>query len=391
VRATRGLRRIAVAATLATLFVSCAAAIATAQDRGSSSGDPVTVLPYGSTFLYAQVDSGAGEGFQAPAFDASGWAQGPAPFGGGSGYSCPDYDHQTNWDSNTDLLLRKNLTVPSHAYNVTVHVEVDNGAQVFWDGVDVSGGVQNHELCATPDDVGPFAVPDSLLTHPKEPYVLAIRAVDNGILTLFNASVTYDCQWSGPPWVSKFPNSTSLATLSGGFRNNVDRFVEAMRNAGIAVRVIATRRPLQRAYMMHYSWEIWRHDILSTSVPDFQPSNGQPGVDICWTHYKTGGVTNTRASFDAAEQMVHAFGISPKLQIPPALKSRHTEGLAIDMATTWSKPSVTIINGAGRPVTINTKPKDGLNEQLIAVGRTYGVIHFRNAEKDPTHWSNDGK
>lgn len=60
------------------------------------------------------------------------------------------------------------------------------------------------------------------------------------------------------------------------------------------------------------------------------------------------------------------------------------------MTTTWSKARITIENGSGHSVTIDSTPHSGLNKQLIAVGASYHVIHFLNASKDPNHWSVSG-
>ncbi len=155
---------------------------------------PQTLLPYGSPFTYKQVTHGELLDFQSPEFrpDAT-WADGNAPFGGGSGYYCGPSDSQfnTKWESNTDLLLRHVLVVPPGAYSVLVHVEVDNDAQVFWDGQDISNGVRTHDQCATQDDIGPFPVPPGPLLSPQHPHVLAVRAIDRGLLTRLDVSVSY--------------------------------------------------------------------------------------------------------------------------------------------------------------------------------------------------------
>ncbi len=205
----------------------------------------------------------------------------------------------------------------------------------------------------------------------------------------FTLTACPDKRLSGPSWASKFPQSKSVSDLSGTFRDDVTKFIAAMRAAGIHVGVIATLRPPERAYLMHYSWLIAKKQIDPLDVPDFVPGPGQQSVDICWVHTNASG-EDLAASVAAARQMVSAFGIDPKLKVPPALNSLHTQGLAIDMTTTWSKAKITIINGSGHAVTIDTTPHSGLNRQLESVGKTYGVIHFLNAAKDPNHWSVNG-
>jgi hypothetical protein len=42
-------------------------------------------------------------------------------------------------------------------------------------------------------------------------------------------------------------------------------------------------------------------------------------------------------------------------------------------------------------VNIDSTPRDSSNAELIAVSKTYGVIHFINVAKDKIHWSTDGR
>lgn len=195
---------------------------------------------------------------------------------------------------------------------------------------------------------------------------------------------------SGPAWARRFPESRSLSDLATPFRGDVTRFIAAMTHAGIAERTLDTLRPPERAYLMHYSWLIAKKKIDPRNVPAFAPKRGQATVDICWVHASAPGVPDLAASVSAAQQMVRAFGIDPRLKVAPALNSLHTRGLAIDMATTWNGQDITILDADGHPVTIDTVPHDGANSQLIAVGATYGVIHLQPASNDPNHWSVNG-
>jgi hypothetical protein len=204
---------------------------------------------------------------------------------------------------------------------------------------------------------------------------------------------------SGPSWTEKFPDSSKIADLSPSFRADVTRFKDAMEHAEIAVHVISTLRPLERAYLMHYSWLIAKLQQAPATVPPFEPGPGQSDVNICWLHTDANGSADLAASIDAAQKMVTDFHIDPKLNLAPALKSRHTEGLAIDMTTTWNKSTIKIVNDSGHKVTINTVPHGGLNTQLMEVGATYDVFHFcypsgtchsYGPSDDPNHWSSDG-
>ncbi|MCW2917022.1 MAG: Uncharacterized protein JWN52_5090 [Actinomycetia bacterium] len=196
---------------------------------------------------------------------------------------------------------------------------------------------------------------------------------------------TLECTPIGASWVTKFPDSHDISKLSPAFKGHVTRFIHAMTRAGIAEHTVTTLRPLERAYLMHYSWLIAKGKLAAAKVPDFVPAKGKPYVTICWTKAAAG-----KTVAQAAKALVAAYGIDPKLKVAPALKSRHTAGNAIDMSTTWSKRSITIVDGNGHQVKISSSPHSGLNSRLIAVGATYGVVHYLTAAKDANHWSTDG-
>ncbi|MBL1082403.1 hypothetical protein JK359_10475 [Streptomyces actinomycinicus] len=196
---------------------------------------------------------------------------------------------------------------------------------------------------------------------------------------------------SGPAWAARFPTSTRFEDLKDGFREQVTSFVRAMRSGGITVVPRATLRPPQRAYMMHYAWLIAKKKTSADKVPPFKPAAGQAPVDICWQHTKADGTFDSAASVAAAQRLVTAFGIDPNLRVAPSLTTLHTQGLAIDMTTTWSARSITVTDHGGHRVTISTTPHTGLNTKLISVGRSYGVIHYSSPpEDDPNHWSTNG-
>lgn len=81
--------------------------------------------------------------------------------------------------------------------------------------------------------------------------------------------------------------------------------------------------------------------------------------------------------------MVEGYGIV----FPPVLKSRHTEGNAIDMNISW-QGNLTIADANAKSVKITTQPRTGAgNARLQAVAATYGVHKLAT---DPPHWSADG-
>lgn len=76
---------------------------------------------------------------------------------------------------------------------------------------------------------------------------------------------------------------------------------------------------------------------------------------------------------------------------PPSSRDLARPRSAFAGYTPWTTANITIVNGLGKEVTISTTPPTGLNRQLIAVGATYHVIHFKNAARDRYHWSVNGK
>lgn len=181
---------------------------------------------------------------------------------------------------------------------------------------------------------------------------------------------------SGAQWVARFPGSTSTSDLTDTFGSAVDNFIAALRQAGATVIVSATLRPVERAYLMHWSWKI----VQGTS-PSSVPT--RDGVNIEWVH-----ATNN-ASTQAAQDMVNAYGIA-NLGVAPSLNSRHTQGNAIDMSISW-RGNLSIVNANGATVAITSTPRTGMNSNLHAVGATYGVIKYQGSGIDRPHWSNDGR
>lgn len=174
---------------------------------------------------------------------------------------------------------------------------------------------------------------------------------------------------SGVSWISRFPTSTSTSDLAQPFRGNADRFISSLRSGGANVRIAATLRPPQRAYLMHYSYLV-AHGADPTKIPKMQD------VDIDWVHRDADGNADLPASRAAAQQMVNGYGIV----YAPALTSRHSEGNAIDMSIT-NYQTKSFVNGKGDTVTVSNQG------DLNALGASYGVYKLAS---DPPHWSSDG-
>lgn len=182
---------------------------------------------------------------------------------------------------------------------------------------------------------------------------------------------------SGKEWVNQFPTSRDVEDLASPFRENLKRFLQAMRDAGCSITISATYRPKERAHLMHYAFRIAREGLSPVGIPKLE------GVDIQWDHRKANGQLDLVASRNAAEEMVLAYGIAFK----PALSSNHTRRTAIDMTITWSG-TLRIKNASGTVVTISSGPRTGQNGTLVKVGATYKVIKLQS---DPPHWSENGR
>jgi hypothetical protein len=179
---------------------------------------------------------------------------------------------------------------------------------------------------------------------------------------------------SGPQWVARFPGSVSLDDLLPEFQKAVRGFLHALRDAGARVRIAATYRPPERAWLMHWSWLIARgHD--PADVPHLK------NVDIAWQHTKN-GVPDLHASRLAAMDMVARYGI----RYAPSLVSRHTQRRAIDMRITWKGP-LYIRDAANNVYLLAYGPRTGLNHNLVDIAMSYGL---RKLFSDPPHWSDDG-
>lgn len=182
---------------------------------------------------------------------------------------------------------------------------------------------------------------------------------------------------SGAQWVARFPDGGATSQLADDFRAGCEAFIAAMKAAGASVTVSSTRRPDQRAYLMHFAWKIHKQTLNPQNAPP------ESGVNIEWVHRTAGGAVDMTASRKAATAMVNGYGIA----FAPARKSRHTEGRAIDMTIKWTG-KLDIKRKNGTPTTITSTPRNGFNTQLRNVGLTYSV---KKHPTDPPHWSTDGR
>ncbi|MBX3578862.1 MAG: glycoside hydrolase family 19 protein [Rhizobiaceae bacterium] len=196
-------------------------------------------------------------------------------------------------------------------------------------------------------------------------------AITTAAVTGFSTSPAAGGELSGPQWVARFPTSRLIEDLAQPFAGAMSGFVGALRAAGATVHVSATYRPRERAYLMHWAWQIAKLGYEPANVPPM------PGVNVVWTH------STLAKSKKAARDMVAAYGIVHK----PALNSRHTEKLAVDMTVSWGG-DLRIRRSDGTNATIASQPRNGGNQELWRVGAGYGAIKLPS---DPPHWSNDGR
>lgn len=151
-------------------------------------GTRVEALSYGSPgYRYKVVAHGAVTGFEATGFDdvAAGFADGEAAF---ASSECGG-PFETSWTGTTDILLRRDVSLPAGTQDVRVSVAIDNDIQVFWNGVDVSNGMRVSENCAVKDEYT-FSVPASAVTAGDN--LLAARARNRSTASHVNLRVTVD-------------------------------------------------------------------------------------------------------------------------------------------------------------------------------------------------------
>lgn len=161
-----------------------------------------SIFPYGSPgWRFLQVEHGQLVGFETGS-EPAGFEDGAAPFGSTDCNGTTILPPVTFWAPNTDMLLRRTVTLPSGTTGVEIGVAVDNDVQVWWNGVDVSGGMLLGEGCAS-EERWVFVVTDSLLLPCDN--LLAVRARDRGGWSFIDVRMSGtlaampDCNNNGTP------------------------------------------------------------------------------------------------------------------------------------------------------------------------------------------------
>ena len=152
----------------------------------------VDFLPYQSAgYRYLVIDQAAAPpaGYEQPSFDDSSWQAGTAAFGHSVGYCPLQATVHTHWPLDTQLLVRRSITLPADAANVRVMIGVDNDIEdVFFNGVRISTP-QTHGDCPSLDNFR-FDVPQSLIRAGDN--TVAYRVSDRGGESFFDTRVVGD-------------------------------------------------------------------------------------------------------------------------------------------------------------------------------------------------------
>jgi predicted chitinase len=185
------------------------------------------------------------------------------------------------------------------------------------------------------------------------------------------ASVPAAPELSGPHWVVRYPTSREIDDLDPAFAKSVTRFVSALREAGARVKISATWRPKERAWLMHWAWNVWKGIAKPEEVPRID------GMLINWVH------PTLARSRRAAREMVQGYGMVRRA----ALNSRHIDRRAIDMTISW-EGGLALADAGGVTRNIQSMPRNGSNPEVVAIGASYGVVKLVT---DPPHWSDDGR
>ncbi|MHB8954831.1 MAG: putative Ig domain-containing protein [Pirellulaceae bacterium] len=148
------------------------------------------VIEYEGEWRYKVVSFGELDGFEVPDFDDSAFSVGRGGFG--SDGSCAGCAlnltaRRTSWPLNTDILLRRSITLPAGAALLTVRGAIDNDIQIYVNGVDISQGISTHEGCAEYNEFSVMAA-DSLLRVGEN--VIAVRARDRGCESYVDVTIS---------------------------------------------------------------------------------------------------------------------------------------------------------------------------------------------------------
>lgn len=194
--------------------------------------------------------------------------------------------------------------------------------------------------------------------------------------------VTDPAKLSGKKWwdsnenKAPYTKSADISDLESDFQTKVNEFKGALDTAGASISIDTTKRPAERAYILHYAWVIAKDGFDASKVP------AKENVDIEWDH---GDATKSKAG---AQEIITTASVAST----PSLTSNHIAGKAIDWTITWIT-DLKIKNKDATQTEIKSEPRNGGdpgNLELHDVGKSYGVKKGLFTKKDPPHWSSDG-
>ncbi len=153
------------------------------------SPNPLQYQDSGYRFLQIASDFVLNPAWTQIVFDDASWTSGQGAFG--SGGSCPlQSTVHSNWNLNTDLAIRRKLTLPAGLTNLKLHCSVDNKIVEIWFNNHLLDSNRNHDGCPAYDDFV-FSVPDGYLVTGTN--LIAVRVRDLGIQSFFDMKATVDC------------------------------------------------------------------------------------------------------------------------------------------------------------------------------------------------------
>lgn len=182
---------------------------------------------------------------------------------------------------------------------------------------------------------------------------------------------------SGPQWCARFKGDNTIDALSPPFREKVKKFLQALKDGGVIVRVNAVYRPVERSYLMYWAFMICKGADVTTIPP-------WPGVNIDWTHRGPDGRPDIPKAKSAAKKMCQGYSIdpqSPSQKVGKPGKSNHNFRLAIDIT-----PSA--FEGKYVKDASDNRIKIVDFTTLVKIGKTFGVHYFKG---EKMHWSYNGK
>ncbi len=178
---------------------------------------PATVIAkQDANYLYRIYPLGGVPGdFGALTFDDSTFVAGEAAFGSGGGCAI-QATRRTFWPTNSEIVLRKRFDLPAGARNLRITAAIDNDIQIFFNGVDISGGLISHENCANVNEFV-FPIADQLVQVGQN--LLAVRGRDRGSEGFLDVAVIAEIPTSSvtpgntPPLVDAGADQTIVAPV----------------------------------------------------------------------------------------------------------------------------------------------------------------------------------